>query len=239
MIKVIRKCLLFLVVCSIVVIMGGLLCKTKPSPLEAELVSKAIGIPYGKEDIAVSNKRPNQERTIKYIVIHNTANRESSAQNEVDYLQNANNTSSTSFHIAVDDREIIEAIPPTEIAFHAGTKEGNQYGIGIEICESGDYEQAEENAAKLTAYLMKYYDIPIENVKTHQDFSGKACPRLILDHWGHFKGKVERHYETIEVERPSRQKNHELKHQINELINKAKAIPLWLDSQVKKEDASK
>ena len=169
-------------------------------PLVPEDVTAAIGVTYEVQDIRISNKRPNQKRKIKYIVIHNTANSQSTAQNEVDYLSNANNTSSTSFHIAVDDCQIIEAIPPTEVAFHAGTKEGNQYGIGIEICESGNYEKAEENAAKLVAYLMQYYNIPLEDVKTHQDFSGKPCPRLILGHWIHFKEKIENNYEALQMD---------------------------------------
>ena len=197
-IKVIRKCVSFLVGCSLLLMIISFFKEIKPMPLVPEEVTAAIGIPYKAEDIHVGNKRPNQKRKIKYIVIHNTANSQSTAQNEVDYLSNANNTSSTSFHIAVDDHEIIEAIPPTEIAFHAGTKEGNQYGIGIEICESGNYEKAEENAAKLAAYLMQYYNIPLEDVKTHQDFSGKPCPRLILNHWVHFKEKIETNYETLQ-----------------------------------------
>ena len=200
--------------------------EVKPMPLVAEEVTAAIGVPYWQKDIRISNKRPNQKRKIKYIVIHNTANSQSTAQNEVDYLSSANNTSSTSFHIAVDDHEIIEAIPPTEIAFHAGTKEGNQYGIGIEICESGDYEKAEGNAAKLVAYLMKYYNISIDNVKTHQDFSGKACPRLILSHWGHFKEKIEADYERIQIPSSKNTLISEIKETKVKIENYLKQMPL-------------
>ena len=60
--------------------------EVKPMPLVAEDVTAAIGVPYRQKDIGVSNKRPNQKRKIKYIVIHNTANSRSTAQNEVDYF---------------------------------------------------------------------------------------------------------------------------------------------------------
>lgn len=163
-------------------------------PLNGEVVSEALGIPYTVDTLPISNKRPGSKRKIKYIVVHNTANANSSAQNERDYLSNPTNTGSTSWNIVVDDEEIIEAVPVTEVAFHAGSGLGNQYGIGIEICESGDTKQTEAHAIKLIAYLMKTYQIPIENVKTHKDFSGKECPRQILGHWETFKKRVEEAY---------------------------------------------
>jgi N-acetylmuramoyl-L-alanine amidase len=164
----------------------GLFLKTKQKPLIEEDVEKATGISYTIDSIPKSSKRPFENRKIKYIVVHNTANPDSTARNERDYLTNETNTDSTSWHIVVDDKEMIEAIPVTEIANHAGTTEGNEYGIGIEICESGDYKKAEENATKLIAYLMKHYKIPLSRVTTHKHFSGKECPRLMLSHWDEF-----------------------------------------------------
>ena len=195
--KVIKKCIGLLVICSIIVMLGGFLLRARQTPLDATKVEAAIGVPYSQQPIGVSRKRPGVKRQIQYIVIHNTANSSSTAQNEVDYLSNPNNTSSTSFHIAVDDHQIIEAIPVNEIAFHAGDRTGNRYGIGIEICESGDFAKAKAHAAKLTAYLMKTYNLPIEQVKTHYDFSGKACPRLLLDDWDTFIKQVEEAYRAL------------------------------------------
>ena len=37
-----------------------------------------------------------------------------------------------------------------------------------------------ENAAALCAELMKAYDLRIEDIKQHHDFSGKDCPHRIL-----------------------------------------------------------
>lgn len=196
-VKFIKGIFMLLIMGSLFIGLGGLLFRVGQEPVVKEEVEAAIKLPYVIDPIPLSNKRPGQKRRIKYIVVHNTANPESTARNERDYLTNPINEASTSFHIAVDDTEIIEAIPVTEIAFHAGDTVGNKEGIGIEICESGDYEKAEENATLLIAYLMKAYDIPLENVTTHEHFSGKSCPRLILDHWGHFIDKVEEAYNRL------------------------------------------
>lgn len=195
--KFIKRCISILVLASMMIVACGFLLREKQEPLTSEEVEAAIGVAYKIDPIPVSNKRVGISRQIDYIVIHNTANPSSTAQNERDYLVNEKNTSSTSFNVVVDDNEIVEAIPVTEVAFHSGTNEGNRKGIGIEVCESGDYTKAEANAARLTAYLMKKYDLTIDDVKTHHDFSGKDCPRLILDHWDRFIEQVETYYETL------------------------------------------
>lgn len=195
--KFIRGCIRLLVIASLVVVGCGFLFHEKAQPLKPEEIEAAIGIPYKVQNIPISKKRPGNKRRVRYIVIHNTANPNSTAQNERDYLVNPTNVSSTSFHIVIDEHEIIEAIPTNEVAFHAGAWEGNQRGIGIEICESEHYAKAEFNAVKLTAYLMKHYHLPIEAVKTHHDFSGKNCPRLILGHWDQFLEAVEKEYRSL------------------------------------------
>ena len=196
-VRVIKKIFLVLIIGSLFVMTMGILWRTPQKPIEEGQVETAIGIPYQIATIPESNKRPGTKRRIKSIVVHNTANPNSTAQNERDYLVNPTNTSSTSFHMVVDENEIVEAIPVNEIAFHAGSTKGNKEGIGIEICESGNYEQAEENAVQMIAYLMKTYDIPLSQVKTHQDCSGKECPRLILGHWGNFIERVDKAYKAL------------------------------------------
>ena len=196
--KVIKKCVSFLVMVCLLMSVSGFLFKIKQKPIVAEEVEAAIGVNYTIDHIPLSNKRPGIKRSIKYIVIHNTANEESTARNERDYLTNPNNTSSTSFNIVVDDKEIIEAIPANEMAFHAGDREGNQKGIGIELCESGDFEKTKANAAKLVAYLMKTYDISLSEVRTHHDFSGKDCPRKMLGNWEDFLEAVKIAYQALD-----------------------------------------
>ena len=119
------------------------------------------------------------------ICIHNTAN-DASAANEISYMTSNNNE--VSFHIAVDDKEAIQGIPFNRNAWHAGdggSGTGNRKYIAIEICYSKSggtrFTNAEKNAAKLTAQLLKKYGWNINNVKKHQDFSGKYCPHRTLD----------------------------------------------------------
>lgn len=124
----------------------------------------------------------------EFITIHNTANK-ASANNEISYMINNNN--STSFHVAVDDIEIIECIPFDRNAWHAGdgnTGKGNMKSIGIEICYSSiggiKFEAAQRNAAEYTAYLLKQRGWGIDRVRKHQDWSGKYCPHRTLSDYG-------------------------------------------------------
>lgn len=154
------------------------------------------GIRVYTELIEANTKaRPGIKRKIKYIVIHETDNFESGvgAKNHAIFLKE-NNTSSTSWHYTVDDKEIYHHIPDNEVAYHTGDDIGNQYGIGIELCVNadGNFEKTFDNATKLVAYLLKEYNLTINDIKTHNDFSGKDCPHSILkkNRIGEFKRKV-------------------------------------------------
>ncbi|MGN7895432.1 peptidoglycan recognition protein family protein [Bacillus sp. 22475] len=122
--------------------------------------------------------------TPEFITVHNTYN-DASAENEISYMIGNNN--SVSFHVAVDDKEAVQGIPFDRNAWHAGdgNGNGNRKSIGVEICYSlsgGDkYYQAEDNAAIVIAQLMKRFNIPISNVRTHKSWSGKHCPHRMLD----------------------------------------------------------
>lgn len=139
--------------------------------------------------------RLGKNRKIKYIVIHETDNTSSgaNAKNHSEYLSK-NNKTSTSWHYTVDDKEIYHHVPDNEVAHHAATEKGNLYGIGIELCvnEDGNFEKTFENGAKLVAFLLKEYGLNINDVKTHNDFSGKDCPHNILksNRMEEFKNKI-------------------------------------------------
>ncbi|PEO37264.1 N-acetylmuramoyl-L-alanine amidase C-terminal domain-containing protein [Bacillus wiedmannii] len=131
----------------------------------------------------------------KYITVHNTYN-DAPAENEVSYMISNNNE--VSFHIAIDDKKAIQGIPLERNAWACGdgNGSGNRESISIEICYSksgGDrYYKAEENAVDVVRQLMSMYNIPIENVRTHQSWSGKYCPHRMLaeGRWGAFIQKV-------------------------------------------------
>ncbi len=95
----------------------------------------------------------------EYITIHNTAN-DASAKNEISFMKN--NTSSRSFHFAVDDIEVIQGLPLNRNAWHTGdgtNGTGNRKSIGVEICYSKSggpkYKAAEKLAIKFVAQLLK------------------------------------------------------------------------------------
>lgn len=122
--------------------------------------------------------------TPEFYVVHNTAN-DASARNEIAYMLKNNNK--VSYHYAIDDKEVIQAIPENRNAWHAGDGNGpgNRKGIGIEICYSKSggkkFEEAEKLAAKFIAFKLKEKGWDISRVKKHQDFSGKYCPHRTLD----------------------------------------------------------
>ena len=138
----------------------------------------------------------------EFIVVHNTAN-DSTAMNEINYM--ITNAHKTSFHYAIDDKNIIQGIPDNRNAFHAGdgvNGPGNRKGLSIEICYSKSggekFDKAEKLAAKFIAYKLKEYGWDISKVKKHQDFSGKYCPHRTLDlGWNRFLNMVSKEYELL------------------------------------------
>lgn len=139
----------------------------------------------------------------QYITVHNTAN-DAPAVNEIEYMINNNNQ--VSYHVAIDDKEVIQAIPFNRNAWHCGdgggssdpkaSKKGNRISIGIEICYSKSggvrYGVAEENTVQYIAKLLKQYGWGIERVKKHQDWNGKYCPHRILaeNRWDSFLKRI-------------------------------------------------
>lgn len=125
--------------------------------------------------------------TATRIVVHETAN-DASAENEISYM--LSNDKETSFHFAVDDKQIVQGIPIERNAWHAGdgNGKGNREGIGIEICYSKSggerWKKAVDNAARFIAELLKERGWGIDKVTKHQDYSGKNCPHRILADFG-------------------------------------------------------
>ncbi len=153
-----------------------------------------------KENLVSSSKysiKCPYSMTPKYVVCHNTAN-DAPATNEINYMISNNNQ--VSYHIAVDDVNAIQGIPFNRNAWHAGdgaSGNGNRYGIAVEICYSksgGDkYTAAEENAVYVMARLLYKYDLDIDALKQHADFSNKNCPHRIRNEgrWNSVKSRVE------------------------------------------------
>lgn len=141
------------------------------------------------------NRRPALLMAAETITIHNTGNLTSTARNERSWLSNPKNDRQASFHIVIDEKEAIECLPLNEVAWHAGDGNfnGNMKSIGIEICESGNYEKTLDNAVKLVAKMLKARGWKVDKLRRHFDWSGKICPRKMYDSgtWEGWKKFVE------------------------------------------------
>ena len=139
---------------------------------------------------------------VKYIVIHDTANKSKGADADAhfNYFNGGNRNSSADFF--VDDKKILQINDYTKYCtWQVGDGKGkygitNQNSIGIEICinADGDYDKAFLNAVELTKYLMKELDIPADRVVRHYDASRKNCPASMSASswakWKEFKDKI-------------------------------------------------
>ncbi|MEC0935400.1 N-acetylmuramoyl-L-alanine amidase [Bacillus atrophaeus] len=140
------------------------------------------------------HNRPGYAMNPSYITVHNTSNTAAGANAKMHARYEKNPDTPTSWHFTVDDTEIYQHLPLNENGWHAGdgNGNGNRKSIGIEICENrdGDFEKAVANAQWLIKKLMKEQGISLANVVPHKHWSGKQCPRKLLDRWDSFKAGI-------------------------------------------------
>lgn len=125
-------------------------------------------------------------------------------------------------HFYVDDYCAWQCIPLTLSGWHAadGSGNGNRKTIAIEVI--GNSSKAEQNAVKLTAYLLNKYNLTVDqNLFTHSywmnvrdgktgsiDYlnttynSKKNCPIYILPHWNIFKNNVKTSLDSLKCKKP-------------------------------------
>lgn len=132
----------------------------------------------------LGGKRPLS--AIKFIVIHDTANtgKGADAMAHYRYLQHA--TRSGSAHYYVDDKEIVQTIDDSVVAWAVGDKWArknatrddvtNYNSVSVELCinQGIDKTKAYQNLLWLTKYLIQNYHA---EVVRHFDATGKPCPR--------------------------------------------------------------
>lgn len=134
--------------------------------------------------------------TIKWIVIHYTANDGDHDEANANYFKN--NIVNASAHYFVDDDSVTQSVPDAYVAWSVG---GNKYpncsstgggkyynqctnsnSISIELCDvnrNGTIYPSDKtiaNAIELTKKLMKKYNISASKVIRHFDVTGKSCP---------------------------------------------------------------
>jgi N-acetylmuramoyl-L-alanine amidase len=121
-----------------------------------------------------------------------------------------NRTGYLTWHFTVDDHSIYQTLPTNETGEHADYEgPGNRSSIGIEMCvnRGNNIDMTIDRTARLTAALMRQYNIPLSNVVPHmhwhmirysdgRDLGYKQCPRILLDggrlgpKWNAFIAKV-------------------------------------------------
>lgn len=194
--------------------------RKSPAALYREVNVKKSYIPNGR----YARKYKRRLRP-KYITIHSTQNYSSGADawrhakalnggklraykrkggNRIGYL---------TWHYTVDQSVAVQHLPCNEQGEHADFDgPGNNTSIAIEMCENRGNNRAAtiERTAKLTAWLMKEYNIPLRRVVPHYHWARKGlskphknCPHFLLDHgrpgakWQWFLAKVNKHYKSI------------------------------------------
>lgn len=139
---------------------------------------------------------------IKYIVIHDTANKKSGADalHHYYFFNSGNQNSSADYF--VDDKSILKVNDfYSYYTWHCGDGNGkngitNQNSIGVEICvnQDGNYKQAVANTVSLVKELMTELEIAPDHVVRHYDASGKNCPAAMQGNswkqWNAFKEQL-------------------------------------------------
>ena len=121
-----------------------------------------------------------RDRTTK-VAVHYVGNPGTSALANRNYFNNlAKNHSryvSSNYIIGIDG-EVIECVPPDEIAYC--TNQANAYSVSIECChpdETGKFTDATETSlAELCVYLLDRYHLTADDIIRHYDVTGKQCP---------------------------------------------------------------
>lgn len=115
---------------------------------------------------------------------------------------------SLNWHFTVDQYHAIQHIPLNETGRHADRGgPGDMYSIGIEMGEVRSHNPIVtwNRSAKLTAVLMKQYNIPLRNVVPHYYWTGKNCPAPLLTNgrpgykWSWFVSRVDYYRRCLET----------------------------------------
>ena len=118
-----------------------------------------------------------------YLTIHQTGNTSAGANAMAHHRLQARSGVGYGWHWQVDDKEAIQTHDHSFKIWNAGDGrgKGNTESISIEICvnSDGDYNQAVENGAKLSAMILKEENIDISKMVQHNYWTGKNCPEQI------------------------------------------------------------
>lgn len=146
--------------------------------------------------------------SIKYIVMHYTANDGDTDEGNAHYFQGAGRRASA--HYFVDEASVTQSVRDNDAAWHCGGAlesshhplRGicmNRNSLGVEMCSDivgGKYTitpQTVDRTVELVRWLMDKYGIDVDHVVRHYDVTGKDCPEpWVRDEslWRKFKARL-------------------------------------------------
>lgn len=185
--------------------------KTDPTPLVQRSVVRLVkeaNIKVRNMPRSIKSRRAAKRMRPTFITIHSTANHSSTStamQHNRALCRGV--LSDRSWHFTVDQFMVVQNVPPDETAWHSGNSVGNNHSIGIEMCEcesrGHNHFRTWDRTAKLTAVLMKTYNIRLRYVVPHYHWTRKNCPAPLLTNgrpgpkWMWFLSRVDYYYRTI------------------------------------------
>jgi N-acetylmuramoyl-L-alanine amidase len=198
----------------------AMLGRVTPMQLLGEVNMQMDLIPAG-----TAGRKYYRPMTPRYITIHSTQNYTGDAFNHALALKRGalratkrpggNRIGYLTWHFTVQDNIAIQHLPCREQGEHADFDgPGNNYSIGIEMCEhrGNDIALTIDKTARLAAYLMYTYNIPLNHVVPHYHWPRmspyikdphKDCPHFLLDGgrprgtWQWFLNRVNLHYNRL------------------------------------------
>ncbi|NLJ87332.1 MAG: N-acetylmuramoyl-L-alanine amidase [Epulopiscium sp.] len=131
-------------------------------------------------------------KAVEKIVIHWVANPGTSAMSNRNYFNNLRGRYASAHYVIDINGSIIQCIPTTEVAYHAGNSEWNNSSVGIECCHpdwTGQFSKATmDSLIELCSYLCQTYKLdPLKNIYRHYDVTKKDCPKFYVENPEEFK----------------------------------------------------
>ena len=185
--------------------------KTDRTPLVQRSITRLAKEANIKIRMMPAHSRPRKAAkrlTPTFITIHSTANHSptSTAMQHSRALCRGAFTN-RSWHFTVDQFMVVQNAPLHETTWHAGDAAGNNKSLGIEMCEceskGHNHFRTWDRAAKLTAILMKRYNIRLRYVVPHYHWTGKCCPAPLMTKgkpgpkWMWFLSRVDYYFRSI------------------------------------------
>jgi len=210
--------------------LGGMFTPAVPKKSPEQLYKEAnVKVAYIKKGTYARKYR--RRLKPRYITIHSTQNyspsadawRHSMALNNgklrARKRKGGNRIGYLTWHYTVDQYRCVQHLPCNEQGEHADFDgPGNNYSLAIEMCENKGNSRAKtmDRTAKLTAWLMYKYKIPLRRVVPHYHWARKGlrvehknCPHFLMDNgrpgakWQAYLAQINKYYKSISKGAPT------------------------------------